>query len=227
LVAAALIAALLVACNGNGGGGGGDNDRAALEKALQAMVLQTTDLPAGFEQSDSRFSTNDEASGGNAERKDLLDSWGRELGLDVTFSPQDATGEAANVRGIEVSASLYDLETGAVDSFADAQASAEGTDWTTTYAGLRDFRKETVDAIGRADQIGWLRFSGFQPANTPPDALVTDDLIYFRIGRERGFLRVLGSSTETADRAYLHDTIDGLLTKLLQRVRDGLETSGG
>jgi hypothetical protein len=215
---ALLVVGLLVACKG-----GGDGDTLTLEEALEAMMLQPEDLPEGFQKFDSVFSTTEEAAQGSEERKDLLESWGRLLGLDVSFQPVTTGGEAPTVRGINMSASLYKTEEGASQSFADAKATADSSDWQTTYAGLRDFKQEGIDASGRADEIGWLRFSGFQPAETPPDALVTDDLIYFRVGRERGFLRVLASSTTTTDRAYLHDTVDAWLVAMVDRVRDALE----
>lgn len=231
LVAALLVAVLVVACKGGDGGddnGGSDGGGPlTIEEALKAMVLLEGDLPEGFLSGNATLSTNEQVALGNAERKQLIDSWGRLLGYDITYEPDAAALQQGNVRGINASSSLYESEEGAGASFADADASAEATDWASTnYAGLRDFQQEEIDASGRADEIGWLRFSGFQPATEPPDALVTDDLIYFRIGRERGFLRVLASSTETTDRSYLHDTVDGLLAALLQRVRDTLEKRG-
>ncbi len=56
--------------------------------------------------------------------------------------------------------------------------------------------------------------------------LVTDDLIFFRIGAERGFLRVLASSTETQDRAHVHSTVESWLRTLVGNVRAALSGSG-
>jgi hypothetical protein len=228
LSAALLLIALVAACK-DGGGDGGDGDSGGpltLEAALQAMVLQVDDLPPDLVRAESSFGTNEQAAAGSAERKQLLDSWGRLLGFDVTFQPSGDSLQQQGVKGMNVSASLYQTEEGASQSFADAEKTVEDTDWATTYAGLRDFMQEELNVGDRADEIGWLRFSGFQPSNVPPDPLITDDLIYFRIGRERGFLRVLASSNETTDRAYLNEMVDGWLTSLLQRVRDTLEERG-
>lgn len=226
LVTVILVVAALTACKGKGGGNdGGDGNRPlTLEQALQAMVLQVEDLPPEYVRGESAFTTNEQAAVGDEERKQLIDSWGRLLGFDVTYTPSNL--EQQGVRGMNISSSLYTSEDGASESFADAKKTVEETDWATTYAGLRDFKQEEIDAEGRADEIGWLRFSGFQPASAPPDPLITDDLIYFRIGRERGFLRVLSSSNATTDRAYLNETVDAWLTTLLQRVRETLEERG-
>ena len=126
------------------------------------------------------------------------------------------------VQGINVSASLYETEEGAGESFADAVKTAEETDWAANYAGLQEFQQERIKAEGIADEIVWLRLSGIQPGTSGPDALVTDDLIFFRIGTERGFLLVRASSTETQDRAHLHSTVESWLRTLVQNVKDAL-----
>ena len=223
LVAALLVALLLVACKG--GDKGGDS-LSTLEEALKAMVLAEEDLPEGLLVGEATINDNEKASGGSEERAALLEEWGRQLGYDVAYVQGSGQVAEPAVKGINVSASLYRTAAGATASFADAVKSAEETDWAANYAGLSGFMQEEIDGGGRADEIGWLRFSGFQPADAAEEALVTDDLIYFRIGRERGFLRVLSSSTETTDRGYLHETVEGWLGALLDKVEDALSAGG-
>jgi len=72
----------------------------------------------------------------------------------------------------------------------------------------------------------WLQLSGHQPATEGPDALVTDDLIFFRVAGERGFLRVLARSTRTGDRQHYQSTVEGWLRSLIQNVTDALAKGG-
>jgi hypothetical protein len=231
LGAVALAVAVLAACGGNGGGdddGDGEVEN-SLEEALRAMVLQPEDLPDGLLRADEFFTTNDELVSASADpeaRRETLERRGRLLGYEVTYQPSGAALAASPVRGISVSSSLYAKDEGASESFADAVQTSEETDWAANYPGLRDFQQETIDVGGLADEIVWLRLSGFQPATDGPDALVTDDLIFFRVSGERGFLRVLGSSTETEDRQHYQNTVEGWLQTLVQRVRDVLEEPG-
>jgi hypothetical protein len=225
LVAALLVVVTLVACK-NGDSNSAADERDLLEGALKAMVLQPDDLPEGFVLGESTFSSNQDVAADSEERRQQLESWGRQLGYEVAYQPDAEALQGSGPKGLNASSSLFRTEEGARRSYVDAEVAAVDTNWAANYAGLHDFMREEIDAAGRADQITWLRFSGFQPANTPPDALVTDDLIFFRIGRERGFLRVLATSNETTDRAYLQDTVDAWLTSMLERVRDALEESG-
>ncbi len=226
-VSVALLAAipfLVAACGGGGNGAGG-----TLEEILQGMVLQPEDLPEGLSRGEELFTTNDQLVSASADpeaRRAMLERWGRLLGYEITYQPNvEALGDSP-VKGISVSASLYREDEGASESFADAAQTAEETDWAATYTGLTDFQQEMVDVGDLANEIVWLRLTGFQPASSGPDALVTDDLIFFRVGRGRGFLRVLGSTTETEDRRYYEDRVEEWLQTLVQRVRDIPEERG-
>ena len=209
-----LTMAMLAACGGD--------DGLSVEEALRRMVLQPEDLPEAFVQADESLTTNEEIAAGDTARKTLLESWGRLLGYEVAYGPAGEALEDSPVTGINVAANLYRTEEGAGDAFADAVKTAQETDWAANYAGLRDFQQEEIDAGGPADEIVWLRLSGFQPAAGGPDALVTDDLIFFRDGRERGFLRIQASSTETEDRGHYQSTVEGWLRAMVRNVQDVL-----
>ena len=191
------------------------------------MILQADDLPPGFILGEESFGDNGQAAAGSDDREALLEEWGRLLGYDVIYQPGSAEAlEESPVKGINVSASLYRTEEGAGDSFADARKTADTTDWAANYTGLEQFQQEEIEVGDLADEIVWLHLSGFQPTSSGPNALVTDDLIFFRIDNHRGFLRVLGSSTETEDRQHLRDTVDGWLRTLVQKVKDALAEGG-
>ena len=224
---ALLVVAAFGACEGGNGDDGGDS---SLEQALRRMVVQIEDLPEGFVEGDELLTTNEYQASLSADpdaRMDMLEEWGRLLGYEVTYRPgADVSGESP-VQGINVSASLYDSEEGAAEAFlVDAVQAVEQTDWAANYAGLSSFQREDVDAGGLADEIVWLRLSGVQRGVDGPDALVIDDLVFFRVGRERGFMRVLISSTETEDRGHLQGTVRGWLEAQVQRVSDALEEGG-
>ena len=144
------------------------------------------------------------------------------LVLDPFSGGSEKTQVVESLRGINVSSALYTTEQGAGESFADAVETAEVTDWAANYSGLREFQQERVKAEGLADEIEWLRLSGFQPGTNGAETLVTDDLIFFRLGAERGFLRVLAGSTETTDRAHLHSQVEGWLKTLVENVEAAL-----
>lgn len=221
----ATVAILVLDPFSGGSSGDGSASESSLQKTLRKMVLQPGDVPEGFVSGDEAFITNEDAaeSGTDPEaRKALLESWGRLLGYEIAYEPTTETPAGLPVQGVNVSSSLYETEEGAGESFADAVKTAEETDWAANYAGLREFQQEQIKAEGLADEIVWLRLSGFQTGASGADVLVTDDLIFFRIGTERGFLRVLASSTETQDRAHVHPTVESWLRTLVQNVKDAL-----
>jgi hypothetical protein len=228
LLGAGLLAvAILAACGGDGDGG---ESESSLEQALRRMVLQAEDLPQGFVQRDELITTNEYQASLSADpeaRKDQLENWGRLLGYEVTYQPDGAVAQESPVQGINVSSSLYRTEEGADEAFfIDAVKGAEERDWAADYAGLRDFQQEEVDASGLAEEIVWLRFSGFQPVDGGPDPLVTDDFIFFRVGRERGFLRVQTSSIESEDRQVIRPTVEQWLRALVRNVEEVLAEPG-
>ncbi len=224
LVGAGLLAvAILAACGGDGDGG--ESERSP-GQALQRMVLREEQLPQGFVQTDELFTTNGYQASLSADpeaRTAQLESWGRILGYEVTYQPAGAVEEESPVQGINVSSSLYLTEEGAGDAFfIDVVKGAEERDWAADYAGLRGFQQEEVDASGLAEEIVWLRVSGFQPVDGGPDPLVIDDFIFFRVGRERGFLRVQTSSIESEDRQLIRPTVEQWLRVLVLNVEEVL-----
>ncbi len=223
LGAGLLVVAILVACGGDGKGGESDS---SLGQALRRMVLQAEDLPQGFVQRDELTTTNEYQASLSADRearKDQLENWGRLLGYEVTYQPDGAVAEESPVQGINVSSSLYRTGEGADEAFfIDAVKGAEERDWVADYAGLRDFQQEEIDASGLAEEIVWLRFSGFQPVDGGPDPLVIEDFIFFRVGRERGFLRVQTSSIESEDRQLMRPTVEQWLQALVLNVEEVL-----
>ena len=206
--------------------GEGDAGESPLQKTLRKMVLQPDDLPAGLVAGDEAFITNDEAaqqsSADPEARQVLLERWGRLLGYEIAYEPAAGTPTGLPLQGVNVSAALFETKEGAGESFADAVKTAEATDWAANYAGLKEFKQERIKAEGLADEIVWLRLSGIQPGTSGADALVTDDLIFFRIGTERGFLLVRASSAETQYRAHLHSTVESWLQTLVGNVKVAL-----
>ena len=228
LLGAGLLAvAILAACGGDGDGGESESSPG---QALRRMVLQAEELPQGFVQRDELITTNEYQASLSADpeaRKDQLENWGRILGYEVTYQPAGAAAQESPVQGINVSSSLYRTEEGAGDAFfIDAVKGAEERDWAADYAGLRDFQQEEVDASALAEEIVWLRFSGFQPVDGGPDPLVTEDFIFFRVGRERGFLRVQTSSIESEDRQVIRPTVEQWLRALVRNVEEVLAEPG-
>jgi len=224
-VLAAIVATVAILALDPFSGGSAGNSESSLQQTLRKMVLQPDDLPKALIKGDESFTTNETLSSTGTDpeaRKALLESWGRLMGYEITYEPSSETAGDLPVQGVSVSSSLFETEEGAAESFADALKAAEETDWAANYAGLREFQQERVEAKGLADEIVWLRLSGIQPGPSGPDALVNDDLIFFRIGTERGFLLVRASSTETQDRAHLHSTVESWLRTVVQNVKDAL-----
>jgi len=212
-----------------GSSGDGSASESSLQKTLRKMVLQPGDVPEGFVSGDEAFITNEDAAESSTDpeaRKALLESWGRLMGYEIAYEPGSADAGDLPVQGVNVSATLFETEEGARESFADAVKTEGETDWAANYAGLREFQQEQIKAEGLADEIVWLRLSGFQTGASGADVLVTDDLIFFRIGTERGFLLVRANSAEIQDRAHVHPTVESWLRTLAGNVREALPGSG-
>jgi len=224
VVLAAIVAVIAVLLLDPFSGSDG-NGESQLQRTLRKMVLQLDDLPQGMEAGSEKFITNEDASQTGAdpvEREALLENWGRLLGFEIAYKPASGTPAGLPVQGVNVSSSLYETEDGAGESFADAVKTAEETDWAANYVGLTAFQQERIEADAPVDEMVWLRLSGFQPGSGGADVLVTDDLIFFRIDTERGFLRVLAGATNTQDRAHLHEQVEGWLKTLAGNVRAAL-----
>jgi hypothetical protein len=214
LAVAVLLAALAVAC-----GGGGDEEAteatvapspgatvvptatpSAVEQQLNGMVLQLSDLPAGFAVAQESFSTNQEVAGdgeGAAEVLASLTEWGRILGHGVVFSSE--ASEQSGVLVVDSTVSLYQNDGGAAASFADAVVSARATDWQAAVAEATDVQVEELPPLDVADEMLWLRVSGTASVGDPAaEQPFIQDVVLFRVGRARGSVSTLASATDAA-----------------------------
>ena len=225
VVLAAIVAVVAILLLDPFSGSDGNGGESQLQRTLRKMVLQLDDLPQGMEAGSEKFITNEDAAQTGAdpeEREALLESWGRLLGFEIAYKAASGTPTGLPVQGIDVSAALFETEDGAAESFADAVKTAEETDWAANYVGLTAFQQARIEADAPVDEMVWLRLSGFQPGSGGAGALVTDDIIFFRIDTERGFMLVRAGSTETQDRAHLQSQVEGWLKALAENVRGAL-----
>jgi hypothetical protein len=214
-VLAVVVLAVAVAC-----GGGGDEEATVapspgatgtpvgtptavpseLEDQLKGMVLQLSDMPAGFSLAQEGFSTNQDVAGDGENAQATLakvTEWGRILGHGVVFSA-DASAESG-VLLVDSTVSLYQSDSGAVASFADALDTARTTDWEATVGEATDVSVEEVPPLDVADEMFWIRISGTalvgEPASEHP---FIQDIILLRVGRARGSVSVLTSAADAA-----------------------------
>lgn len=196
-----------------------ENDE--LRDALPLMVLQEEDLPPGLQTVGEGFTTNEEiieaSPDPNAKRAELA-RWGRILSYSTTFQPGPDILPETPIRGINTSASLYETAEGAAESYAQAETEANDRDWQADNPNLLEFQQQRVELEGVADELLWLRLSGL---STSQEGIVVDDVILFRVGRERGFLRVLASAPGQ-DRDLLLDEVEGWLRTQVRRVDEVL-----
>jgi len=172
----------------------------AVEQQLNGMVLQLSDLPAGFTQAQESFSTNQDVAGDGdnaAETLAQLTEWGRILGHGVVFSAE-ASSESG-VFLVDSTVSLYQSDGGAAASFADAVTTARATDWQATVGEASDVRVEEIPALDVADEMLWLRISGTATVGDPPsDKPFMQDVVLMRVGRVRGSVSILTSAADVA-----------------------------
>jgi len=223
LAAFALLAAVAVAC-----GGGGDEEAiqstmppsagatgtpagtaaatptgtpSALDEQLRGMVLQASDMPAGFSQAEESFSTNEEVAGQGEDAATVLAQlaeWGRIRGHGVVFSSA-GTGEAG-VLLVDSTVSLYASDSGAAASFADAVDTARATDWQASVAEATDVSVEEIPSLdGVGDEMLWLRVNGKavfgDPATEQP---FVQDVVLLRVGRARGSVSIVSAVADVA-----------------------------
>jgi hypothetical protein len=172
----------------------------AAEEQLKKMVLQASDVPAGFTLAQESTSTNEEVvTGSDDPEADLaqLTEWGRILGHGATFSAE-ASAETG-VLLIDSTASLYETDSGAAASFADAVNTARTTDWPASWGQAKDVQVEELPPLDIGDEMLWLRISGTatigQPATEQP---FIQDMVLFRVGRGRGSIAVVSVAIDAA-----------------------------
>ena len=191
-----------LACGGDGGG-----DQLAVGDRLRGMVLQSTDVPAGYEATSGTFSTNEEAAQGAADpgaRLTTLEGWDRMLGYNVSYEPGAAAPSDTAIVGIETAASLYGSEEGANASFADAVKEARRTDWPAQYPDPSSVTVEEIERPSLAEGAFWLRIT--VTVDVGDDVtILADDFIIIHFGSVRGFLRILSLSDSTGNDSSLEE----------------------
>ena len=216
-----LLAALLLAFSACDGGGGGNDSVSDPREQLPRMVLTTDDLPEGYVQDEPSFSTNDDLALGDEEKLAKLEEQGRILGYSAPFTRGDVAATEAPYFGVESTASLYEAEAGASDSFAEAVEEARATDWEAIL-GFGEMQTEELD-LSIADEALWLRITGVVESGEGQTAvIVIDDQILIRQGRARGFLRVSSALEGSSDRSALIDEVKALAEEQAGRMDDVL-----
>jgi hypothetical protein len=192
-----------------------------LRDTLRPMVLQEENLVPGLQAVSQGFTTNEELIEASADpdaKKAELARWGRILSYSTTFQPGPDILPQTPIRGVNSSASLYETAEGAAESYAQAEMEAKERDWQADNPNLVEFQQRQVELEGVADELLWLRLSGL---STSPQGVVVDDVILFRVGRWRGFLRVLATAPGQ-DRDLLLDEVEGWLRAQVRRVNEAL-----
>lgn len=196
-----------------------ENDE--LRDTLPLMVVQEEDLPTGLQTVGQGFTSNEEiieaSPDPDAKRAELMSS-GRLLGYSTTFQPGPDILPQTPIRGIEATASLYETAEGAAGAYAQSEMETNETDWQAINPDLLEFQVQNIELQGVADELLWVRLSG---VSTSPEGIVVDDYILFRVGRERGFLRVLATAPGE-DRELLREEVEGWLRAQVQRVNEVL-----
>ena len=217
VVVIGLLAAVGVACGGGDGeeaaqstvaptGGATGTPAAAttaipeaVQEQLRSMVLQLSDVPAGFSQTEESFSTNADVAGAGddaAEALAKLTEWGRVAGHGVVFSP--GSSDQGGILIVDSTVSLYTNDAGASASFADAVNTARTTDWSAT-AGASDVSVEEIPPLDIADEMLWLRLSGTAVFGEPTtEQAFIQDVVLLRVGRVRGSVSIVSSAADVA-----------------------------
>jgi hypothetical protein len=163
------------------------------------MVLQLSDMPAGFSQAEDSFSTNEDIAGAGDDAAGILaklTEWGRLAGHGVVFSP--GSSDQGGILIVDSTVSLYENDAGASASFADAVNTARSTDWSAS-AGASDVSVEEIPPLDVADEMLWLRLSGTAMIGSPAtEQAFIQDVVLLRVGRVRGSVSIVSSATDVA-----------------------------
>ena len=215
-----LLVGLLLASGacGDGGGGSGGGD---VRDQLSRMVLGLEDLPEGYSEEPGDFSTNQDVALGDQEKLSRLQDQGRILGYDVVFTRGDVSEVEAPFVGVDSAVSLYETDSGASASYAEAVEEARRTDWEALL-GFGDTKVEELEQ-SIAEETVWIRVTGLVllgEEETP--ILVIDDQVLMRQGRTRSFLRVFSAIEGSSDRGALVKEIALLAERQVDRIGDVL-----
>jgi hypothetical protein len=216
------VALLAAGCKG-GGSDGGDK---STEDLLRRMALQPGDLPAGLQKADENVTTNEQliaSSFDQAAAREDVERWGRLLSLAVTYLPSPEAPDDQSVQAVSSSSSLYKTAEGGALSFAEGLQDIEQTEWPATHPELKEFQEQRIELEeGLTDELIWLRLTGLSES---PKGMVVEDLMIFRIGPQRGFLRVLSAST-AEDRDLMREEIEVWLRAQIKHAREALTAEG-
>jgi hypothetical protein len=219
----ALLAAVAVACGGGGDeqvlqstippGSGATSTPAsaaaatpggtpsAVDEQLRGMVLQASDMPAGFTLASDSFSTNEDVAGQGEDAAKVLaqlTDWGRIRGHGVVFTSD--TSDEAGLLMVDSTVSIYESDSGASASFADAVNTARATDWQATFGeAATDLNVEEIPPLDVADEMLWLRLSGTAVVGDPAtEQPFTQDVVLMRVGRVRGSVSAVSAAADVA-----------------------------
>ncbi len=176
-------------------------DTSAVDAQLRSMVLQASDVPAGFTQSSESFSTNEDIAGAGtddaAQVLAQLTEWGRIRGHGVVFGSENTGG--VGVLLVDSTVSLYQTDGGAGASFTDAIENARATNWAGAVAEATDVQVEELPPLDVSDEMVWLRITGKAVIGDPPtEQPFVQDVILMRVGRTRGSISTIATATDAA-----------------------------
>lgn len=212
-----VLAAVAVACGGGGDEGtvspspggtvlpspGATGTPSAIEEQLKRMVLQLSDLPAGFSTEEGTFSTNEEVASAAADPQAelaTLTEWGRISGHNAIFSPDPNATNEAGVFIVESTVSLYENDSGAAASFADAVDTARTTDWPATITQASGLKVEELPSLDVADEMLWFRISGTAAiGEAGAEQAFVEDMALLRVGRGRGSVAMASAGGSAAN----------------------------
>ena len=193
------------------------------EEVLRLTVLQPDQLPEGLQAVSDSFASNEdyiESSPDPETARENVERWGRILSHETNFQPTADAASDTSVRAITSTSSLYETAEGAALSFADARKTIDETDWQATHPELEQFREERITPDIPADELVWLRISGI---STSLGGIIIEDYIIFRVGRQRGYMRVV-TAAPGEDRTLQLDEVEGWLRAQVQAAKDTLDT---
>ena len=236
LVGTALLSVVLAAVAAACGGGGDEGTvspspgatgtpagtPSAVEEQLKRMTLQLNDLPTGFSMEEGTFSTNEDVAGASEDPQAelaTLAEWGRILGYNAIFSPDPNATNAAGVFIVESTVSLYETDTGAAASFADAVDTARTTDWPATITQATGLKVEELPSLDVADEMLWFRISGTAPiGEAGNEQTFVEDMALLRVGRGRGSIAMASAGGDAASQL-----MEGLIRTQAANIAAGLQ----
>jgi hypothetical protein len=193
VVAVALSASIAAGCGGDDdddGPAASNGSREEQEALLEVMVLAEAEVPDTLVQVDRSVSTNEEAAAGApdaAEVQQRYDTWGRQLGMNVSYTADPQSPGPHTFLGILSEATLYGDQQGVARAYDFDVERAREADWAASFPDLTNVEVVEKEAPGFGDEAYWLRITGLTVAE--PQTLTAIDQVIFRVGRARAYLR--------------------------------------